>query len=44
MTEENQEQLITRKFRAFTVLFGGRAECPESEVLGDVVQLDEIIS
>ncbi len=42
MTEENQEQLKARTFRALTVLFGGRTDSPEFEVLGDVVQLDEV--
>jgi len=42
MTEENQEQLRSREFRALTVLFGGRADSPEFEALGDVVQLDEV--
>ena len=42
MTEENQQQLKARAFRALTVLFGGRTESPEFEALGDVVQLDEV--
>lgn len=42
MTDENQEQLRTRTFRALTVLFGGRTDSPEFEALGDVVQLDEV--
>jgi Putative metallopeptidase domain len=42
MTEENQEQLKARTFRALTVLFGGRTDSPEFEALGDVVQLGEI--
>ena len=42
MTEDNQEQLRTRKFRALTVLFGVRTDSPEFEPLGDVVQLDEV--
>jgi hypothetical protein len=42
MTEENQQQLKAREFRALTVLFGGRTESPEFEALGDVVQLDEV--
>lgn len=42
MTDENKEQLRTRKFRALTVLFGGRTDSPEFEALGDVVQLDEV--
>ena len=42
MTEDNQEQLKARAFRALTVLFGGRTDSPEFEALGDVVQLDEV--
>ena len=42
MTEENQEQLKARAFRALTVLFGGKTESPELMKLGDVVQLDEV--
>jgi hypothetical protein len=42
MTEENQKQLKARAFRALTVLFGGKRECPEFEALGDVVQLEEV--
>jgi hypothetical protein len=33
MTEENQEQLKARTFRALTVLFGGRTDSPEFELL-----------
>ena len=42
MTEQNQEQLKARTFRNLTVLFGGRSESPEFQVLGDVVQLDDV--
>ena len=42
MTEENQEQLKTHVFKALTVLFGGRTDCPELETFGDVVQLEDI--
>ncbi len=42
MTEDNQEQLRARAFRALTVLFGGRSDSPEFQALGDVVQLDEV--
>lgn len=42
MTEENQEQLKARMFRALTVLFGGRTDSQELEPLGDVVQLRDV--
>ena len=42
MTSENQEQLKARRFRALTVLFGGRSDSPEFQALGDVVELDEV--
>ena len=42
MTEENQEQLKARAFRALTVLVGGRKDSPEFEALGDVVQLEDV--
>lgn len=42
MTEDNQEQLKARDFRALTVLFGGRSDSPEFQALGDVVELDEV--
>ena len=42
MTEENQQLLKARAFRALTVLFGGRTDSPEFETLGDVVQLQDV--
>ena len=44
MTDENQEQLKARAFTALTILFGGRNDSTELATLGDVVQLDDVVT
>ena len=42
MKAANQEALKKQKVNLLTVLFGGRKECPEFAVFGDVVQLEDV--
>ena len=42
MKKANQEALEKQKVNTLTVLFGGRKECPEFAVFGDVVQLEDV--